>query len=584
MSWRDLRIGIKLGIGFGTVLILFALSGIINFNNLNGIKDGIQNLTQAQKDKAFMIEKEVDHFKWITTLSQIFLDENVHEVGVELDDHKCGLGKWMYGEAVQKLASEDPEFASLIEKIKDPHHRLHASAEHIQNAYEPDEQEAQKKALSLFQGETNGALSEVQADLAEIRDYFQNQANTANKQMQAGISSSVATIIIASSLGIILGLLAALFITRGIAKPVANISRVADGVAVGEIDQQIEIESRDEIGKLAQSFRKLIDYMKELAVGAENIARNDLTTEIEPKSEKDVLGNAFKTMSDNLIKTVRQIGDNASQLVSAATEVASTSEQMSRGAQDQTNQITQISTAIEEMTATILESSKNAGEASDASRSASDTAADGGKVVSETIEGMQGISEVVKQSSGSIGKLSGSAEQIGEIISVIDDIADQTNLLALNAAIEAARAGEQGRGFAVVADEVRKLAERSGNATKEITDMIKGIQRETSEAVTSMESGIQKVESGQDLANKAGSSLTEIVNMSQSVMDMIQQIATATEEQSAAAEQISKSIENISSVTRETSSGAEQAASAAEQLNRQADGLKTMVSRFKIES
>ena len=173
-------------------------------------------------------------------------------------------------------------------------------------------------------------------------------------------------------------------------------------------------------------------------------------------------------------------------------------------------------------------------------------------------------------------------EQAALADSVIDDIADQTNLLALNAAIEAARAGEQGRGFAVVADEVRKLAERTGKATGEITDMIKGIQSETDEAVRSMESGLQQVESGRELADKAGTSLTEIVAVAQQVVAQIQQIAQASEEQSSAAEQISKNIEHIASVTKETATGAEQSAAAAEELNRQAEGLKQMVGRFTV--
>jgi len=204
-------------------------------------------------------------------------------------------------------------------------------------------------------------------------------------------------------------------------------------------------------------------------------------------------------------------------------------------------------------------------------------------VVNETIHGMQTIAQVVRESADSIGKLAKSADQIGNIIGVINDVADQTNLLALNAAIEAARAGEHGRGFAVVADEVRKLAERTGKATGEITDMIKGIQNETNEAVQSMESGIQEVDKGRELADQAGNSLNEIVTMTQRVMDMIQQIATASEEQSTAAEQISKNIENISSVTKETATGAEQSAAAAEELNRQAEGLQQMVARFKVK-
>ncbi len=376
----------------------------------------------------------------------------------------------------------------------------------------------------------------------------------------------------------------AYFLVRMIARPINGLVRVAEAVAQGDISLDAEVASRDEIGTLAESFRSVTAYLRELAHASERIAANDLTVVVEPKSSRDVLGNSFKTMIINLSGMIRQLTDNARELVSAATEISASSEQMSKGAKGQADQVAQVSTAIEEMSATIIEASKNAGEATDVAKGASGTAASGGQIVSDTIQGMQKIAAVVRQSAESIAKLAKSADQIGEITSVIDEIADQTNLLALNAAIEAARAGEQGRGFAVVADEVRKLAERTGTATKEITAMIKGIQSETEEAVNSMESGIQEVDRGRDLADKAGSSLHEIVTMSQRVMDMIAQIATASEEQSSTVEQISKNVEHIASVTRETSSGAEQSAAAAEELNRQAEGLQTMVGQFRLST
>ncbi len=379
-----------------------------------------------------------------------------------------------------------------------------------------------------------------------------------------------------------LAMLVCWLVVRRITRPIKSLVGVAESVAVGDVSVSVNITSHDEIGVLAGSFRNMVGYMKDLAAAAERIAANDLTVKVEPKSDKDALGAHFKTMVLNLGGMIRQVAENARELVSAATEIASSSEQMSKGAKDQADQVNQVSTAIEEMTATILESSKNAGEASSVARGSAETASSGGRTVTDTIRGMQKIASVVRESAESIAQLAKSADQIGEIVVVIDDIADQTNLLALNAAIEAARAGEQGRGFAVVADEVRKLAERTGKATGEITSMIKGIQQQTENAVNSMEAGIQEVDKGRELADKAGSSLNEIVTMAQRVTDMIAQMATASEQQSSAAEQISKNIEHISSVTKETATGAEQSAAAAEQLNRQADGLQQMVQRFKI--
>jgi methyl-accepting chemotaxis protein len=255
---------------------------------------------------------------------------------------------------------------------------------------------------------------------------------------------------------------------------------------------------------------------------------------------------------------------------------------MAAGAQEQTSQAGEVASAVEEMTKTIIENSRNAGSAAETAKRAREAAQAGGKVVSETVVGMRGIAAVVKESAATVTELGKSSDQIGEIISVIDDIADQTNLLALNAAIEAARAGEQGRGFAVVADEVRKLAERTTKATKEIAGMIKKIQADTAGAVRSMEEGTQKVEEGIRLADRAGVSLEEIVAVSQKVTDMMTQIAAASEQQSSASEEISKNVGAISTVTSQTATGTQQIARAAEDLNRMTEKLQELVQRFKL--
>lgn len=382
-------------------------------------------------------------------------------------------------------------------------------------------------------------------------------------------------------IGLLLCAVVGVYLGRAISRPIAKVvdltevmnaefeklTEVIEAVANNDLTKRVEqneiesigINSKDEIGTLVRAIEGTLEA-------------------------KNKMGASVSLMISNLSSMIGKLDGNANELVSASTEISSSAEQMARGAKEQTDQVTQISTAIEQMSATIVESSKNAGDATDKAKDAADTANSGGQLVQETVQGMQRINDVVRESGESIGRLAESADQIGEIVGVIDDIADQTNLLALNAAIEAARAGEQGRGFAVVADEVRKLAERTGKATGEITVMIKGIQSQTQEAVKSMETGVVEVDKGRELTDQAGNSLTEIVNMSQGVMDMIRQIATATEEQSSAAEQISRNIDGVASIARETSTGAEQSAAAAEQLNRQAEGLKTIVGQFKISS
>ena len=238
---------------------------------------------------------------------------------------------------------------------------------------------------------------------------------------------------------------------------------------------------------------------------------------------------------------------------------------------------------MQEMSSTVQQVSDNSNKAAEASRKAAETARNGGSIVEDTLSKMRAIADSVGQTARKVQEFGKSSNQIGEIIGVIDDIADQTNLLALNAAIEAARAGEQGRGFAVVADEVRKLAERTSKATKEITQMIQNIQTETKSAVEAMQSGTKQVELGVESTTKAGSSLHDIIKTSEEVGNMVMLIATAATEQASATEEINSNIEQIAKITQETATGANESAKAVHELSNLATELHSIVSKFRID-
>ncbi|MDF1809974.1 MAG: methyl-accepting chemotaxis protein [Phycisphaerales bacterium] len=332
---------------------------------------------------------------------------------------------------------------------------------------------------------------------------------------------------------------------------------------------------------LTNPLGSLIERMTDIAEGD-----GDLTMRVDEKRGDEIgeLGKKFNIFISRIHDLVVSFSGAAFEVAGASTEIAASSEQMACGMKEQNEMITQISAAVEEMSASVVGVASNSAAAAKSAANSGDVAVRGGDVVSQTIAGMETISTAVNSTSESVTELGKRGEQIGAIIEVINDIADQTNLLALNAAIEAARAGEHGRGFAVVADEVRKLAERTTIATQEVSESIRLIQNETGDAVSQMSEGTKQVCEGVEKATMAGESLEQIVAGAEEVRVMIESIAATAEEQSAVAEQISQSIQNVSSVSNQVGEGTAQAAQAGEQLSIKAEQLLGLIGKFQVQA
>ena len=333
------------------------------------------------------------------------------------------------------------------------------------------------------------------------------------------------------------------------------------------------------VGRIARPLSLFVSMARDLAEG-----EGDLTRKLDDSSN-DEIGEAcrwFNLFIEKLRGIISRVADTTEQLAAAASQVEGSAGQIAAGAERVAVQAGTVATAGEEMAATSSEIAQNCGMAAEGARRASDSANAGAGVVEQTVTVMNRIADRVKSSARTVESLGSRGDQIGEIIGTIEDIADQTNLLALNAAIEAARAGEQGRGFAVVADEVRALAERTTRATKEIGQMIKAIQVETREAVVAMEEGVRDVETGTSEAARSGEALREILERIGEVASQVHQIATAAEEQTATTGEISGNMHQITEVVQETARGADESATAASQLNRVALELKALVGQFRL--
>ncbi|WP_288100952.1 methyl-accepting chemotaxis protein [Pseudomonas sp.] len=351
------------------------------------------------------------------------------------------------------------------------------------------------------------------------------------------------TLLLATALALAFGLFAARSITRQIVIPLAQTLKVAEHIAAGDLTHNLTSTRQDELGQLQRAIQSMTLGLRELIGG---------------------------------------ISDGVTQIASAAEELSAVTEQTSAGVNSQKVETDQVATAMNEMTATVQEVARNAEEASEAAVAADQQAREGDKVVAEAIAQIERLALEVGHSTEAMGELKRESDKIGSVLDVIKSVAQQTNLLALNAAIEAARAGEAGRGFAVVADEVRSLAQRTQKSTEEIEELIVGLQSGTQQVATIMDNSRSLTDSSVELTRRAGGSLESITRTVSAIQAMNQQIAAAAEQQSAVAEEINRSVLNVRDVSDQTSAASEETAASSVELARLGTHLQMLVGRFRV--
>ncbi|EIK94185.1 methyl-accepting chemotaxis protein II [Pseudomonas sp. M47T1] len=632
-SWfANISVNKKLGLGFGLVLVLTTLLAATGWNSMGGLIDRSNWMSDITQLNSALTKLRVARLQYMLAngddtaaqLVQTTLDgfeaqqqkilgtfkspENIRllkEQNGQLEAYKVSLNKMRAAYRTSNAARQDLNDTAMaafqtidkvnlavqgdrrldevvaVSKAKDQllvvryevrGYLADASASNEQNAFaQLDAAQAavpplyaalpaQQDGIKQYEGAVNSyrqALNRFKAanaDIVQARKEMTDQGNEIvrisdalyklqldRRDSESGQAQTVQ--LIATLLALLFGIAAAVIITRQITRPIQDTLVAVQRIAGGDLSQTLKVTRKDELGVLQQGIQNMGTTLREL---------------------------------------ITSIRDGVTQIASAAEELSAVTEQTSAGVNNQKVETDQVATAMHEMTATVQEVARNAEQASMAATDADGQAREGDKVVSQAINHIERLASEVKRSTEAMGHLQQESDKIGKVMDVIKAVAEQTNLLALNAAIEAARAGEAGRGFAVVADEVRGLAQRTQKSTEEIEGLVAGLQSGTQQVANVMLSSRELTDSSVALTRQAGVSLENITRTVSNIQLMNQQIAAAAEQQSSVAEEISRSIINVRDVSEQTAAASEETAASSVELARLGNQLQMMVSHFRV--
>ena len=548
---KNMSIRAKLATSFGIIIALLVCVGIICSISLTKLSDLNENMqknifasTSASLNIKYLIFKMSRSMKDFATAASA--DEMEKFVASVNEDEKIVYKN------VALLNERYVTGKAVVDEVKDAFDQWKPIREKV---FSLSREGNKAGAMEVTKNQGAGQIEKIIGVINKLTAATEAMAEKAAKQSRETSSTVITLISSVVIVSIVFAVVVALLVTLSIVKPLASVVDFSDKVANGQLDQKLVVDQRNELGALASSLTKMVGSLKDKIFEADEKSKiaseeSRRAHEAIAQSERDKELASQKT--ESLLAVAGRLEEVSTVLANSSGELNTQIEQSSHGSEEQSRRVGETATAMEEMNATVLEVAKNASHASGMADSARTKAQEGETIVGQVVRGIgevQTQAEELKRDMSALGK---QAEGIGQVMNVISDIADQTNLLALNAAIEAARAGEAGRGFAVVADEVRKLAEKTMTATKEVGEAITNIQAGTRKNMDNVDRTAKTIEQATVLASKSGESLKEIVELVDQASDQVRSIAAASEQQSAASEEINRSIEQIASISAQT--------------------------------
>ncbi|THB63430.1 MAG: methyl-accepting chemotaxis protein [Desulfovibrio sp.] len=582
---KDIRIGNKLLIILTCNILLLVALGALAAYSANSINNNLEEVySRDLQGLVFLLEADRDlHQAFIAERTMIYAEPGTEVFDAQLEDYTANKGQ--ADTRVGKFAdtTSDPGQQALVAAYFTGRQAWDEISEDIVAQRQAGADTETLAARSLGDGITR--FDNMRENINLLTEELLEQADAAHTGATESFNKMLIILIALTVGSALIGALFTLLVTRNITRPMAKLVDFTKRLASGDFPPDLGFKRRDEVGTLSSAFdnmnHTLQENMREIEAKTQEAHDKAEAAEVAMRDAEEAREAAEHAKRDGMLQAADQLEQIVTQVASASDELNSQIQESRRGSQVQRERTAEAATAMEEMNATVLEVAGNASHAAENADSAKQQAVEGGQVVQRVVQSIDQLNTETEQLHSEMSDLGTQAEAIGQIMTVISDIADQTNLLALNAAIEAARAGDAGRGFAVVADEVRKLAEKTMTATQEVGNAISSIQNGTKKSMLSMDQTAKVVANSTELTEEAGKSLNQIIEIIENTADQVRSIATASEEQSAASEEISKGSEEINAIASETEEAMAQSAAAMEDLARLSDQLRMLIDELK---